>query len=258
LRLGAPSSAVQSCRLITGWSQVRILGGPPAADLARKRLAELPAAEEAIEAARASAAAAVESAKARLHDNQTARRALERDVAAVDTRMARFEDHKAAVKTNHEYQALTHEIAMAKGEKDAIEDRILVLMEAADGLAAELKADDAALARATREGEATRAALVAERAGLDAELRRLASERAAQAALADSRALATYEQLLKGRRGIAVTPMIDGICSACHVRLRPHVDQQVRRNDGLVQCESCQRILYFQAPLPQASAHSGQ
>jgi predicted nucleic acid-binding Zn-ribbon protein len=31
----------------------------------------------------------------------------------------------------------------------------------------------------------------------------------------------------------------------CHVRLRPQVFNEVRRNEALIQCDSCLRILYF-------------
>jgi predicted nucleic acid-binding Zn-ribbon protein len=37
------------------------------------------------------------------------------------------------------------------------------------------------------------------------------------------------------------------------VRLRPQVAQVVRRNEDVVQCESCQRILYYRADQPQAT-----
>jgi predicted nucleic acid-binding Zn-ribbon protein len=40
----------------------------------------------------------------------------------------------------------------------------------------------------------------------------------------------------------------DGLCSACHVRLRPQVFQEVRRNDQIIQCASCNRILYYVPP----------
>lgn len=219
-----------------------------AADAARRRLGELPAAEEAIAARAAEAAAALEAVKARLAENNEKRRALEKDVAGVDTRLARFDAHKAAVKTNQEYTALLHEIAGAKAEKDGVEEQILVLLEAADGLTADLKAAAAAVAEARSEGEAARAALGTERRALETELSRLAAERTTQAAGVDARHLATYEQLLKGRRGIAVARLAGETCTACHVRLRPHVAQMVRRNDTIVQCESCQRILFFVAP----------
>ena len=219
-----------------------------AADAARKRLADLPVAEQAIAAALAAARGTADAVKARIQENQGARRALEKDIAGVDTRLARFEDHKAAVKTNHEYTALLHEIATAKSEKDAIEERLLVLMEEADALAAELKAADTAFKGEQAKADQARAAIGTERTQLDAEVARLATERARETRNIEAPLLAKYDQLLKLRRGVAVAQMTGEICAACHVRLRPHVTQQVRRNDAIVTCDSCQRILYFVPP----------
>jgi predicted nucleic acid-binding Zn-ribbon protein len=163
----------------------------------------------------------------------------------VDTRLARFDDHKAAVKTNQEFTALLHEIATAKQEKDGIEEQILVLMETADALSAELKADERALAERKKEAETQRGVLGRERSALEAELARLAHERTGEARGLDTGLIAKYEQLLKQRRGLAVAAMIGETCSACHVRLRPHITQMIRRNDEILACESCQRLLYF-------------
>ena len=219
-----------------------------ATDAARRRLAELPAAEQEIQRTLAATSAAVEEVKTQQQENQHARRALEKDVAQVDTRLARFDDHKAAVKTNQEYTALLHEIATAKSEKDALEDRILVLMEDADRLGSELKAAQQTQATAKTDGDKARAALETERAQLERELTRLGHERIGEARGVEPPLMGKYDQLIKQRRGLAVAQMIGETCAACHVRLRPHVAQQIRRNDAIVQCDSCQRILYFQAP----------
>ena len=216
-----------------------------AAEGARRRLGELPAAEQAIDAAIAAASHAVDAAKARLAENQHTRRELEKQVAVVDGRLSRFEDHKAAVKTNQEFTALLHEITTAKVEKDAVEEQILVLLEAADVITAEIKAAEKALADARRDGEVTRSGLKAERQMLDAELARLTSERVRETASVEKPVLARYEQILKQRRMIAVAPIEGELCTACHVRLRPAVAQQIRRNDSIVPCDSCSRILYF-------------
>jgi len=229
-----------------------------AADTARKRIAELPAAEQAIAQHLAASKAAGDAVKARIQQNADARRALEKDIAGVDTRLARFDDHKAAVKTNHEYTALLHEISTAKSEKDAIEERLLILMDEGDGLARELKASDAALKEEQARSQAALASLGQERQSLEGELTRLARERTAAAGNVEPRTLALYEQLLKGRRGVAMARMEGELCSVCHVRLRPHVTQQVRRNDSIVQCESCQRILYTVAPAADANAPSSK
>jgi len=221
-----------------------------ATEEARRRLSELPAAEAAIDKAIADAGTAVDDARSRLAVNQEARRKLEKDVAGVDARLSRFEDHKAAVKTNQEFTALLHEIETAKGEKDAIEDRILVLMEEADEIAAQLKAAETGVTDATREGEQTRTALQEERRATEERLADLAVSRKGEAAGLDAAVLARYEQLLKVRRGVAVAAMNGETCAACFVRLRPHVAQQIRRNDTIVECESCQRILYYEPPAP--------
>jgi len=226
-----------------------------AADGARRRMAELPAAEQAIAQRQEDAASLMEAVKARIQENQQARRTLDKDVAAVDVRLARFDDHKAAVKTNQEYTALLHEIATAKSEKDAIEDRILMLMEAADTLTVELKAAEAAVAKAKLEGDAERNALATEQAALEHELQKLSAQRARKVAETSPTVFAKYDQLLRSRRGLAVVQMLGEICSACHVRLRPQIAQIVRRNEDVVQCESCQRILYY-VPVPeQATGH---
>jgi predicted nucleic acid-binding Zn-ribbon protein len=38
------------------------------------------------------------------------------------------------------------------------------------------------------------------------------------------------------------------------VRLRPAIFQQIRHNTGIVQCDSCQRILYFVPPVAAPTA----
>ena len=68
--------------------------------------------------------------------------------------------------------------------------------------------------------------------------------------------VAEYSGLLCALRwavdqGVAVTTATrDGLCSVCHVRLRPQVFQLVRQNDSIIQCDSCQRILYYIPPPP--------
>ena len=225
-----------------------------AADAARKKINEVPAAERALDAAIATAQSAVDEAKAKVNDNGTARRALEKDVAAIDARMAKFEDHKAAVKTNQEFQALNHEIEVAQTSKSALEDQIIALMDEADILTAALKTAETTLADQKKAADSSRKALHADRATQEAELARLAGERSAATPSIPAALLTKYDQVAKNRKGIAVAAMIAGHCTACHVRLRPHVEQQVRRNDSIVTCDSCQRILYYVPPAGEAPA----
>lgn len=223
-----------------------------AAETARRRLTELPAALQAIESRIADATQGLDEARQALNGNQQSRRDLEKQVASVDSRLARFDEHKAAVKTNQEYTALLHEIETARREKDGLEEQILVLLEEADTLQARVRDAETAVADARGQGDADRAALAAERTALEAEVTRLEQQKKRDAVDVPAAVLARYEQLLKQRKMLAVAELHGEICAACHVRLRPAISQQIRRNADIVACESCQRILYAPPPAPAA------
>ncbi|HYN65168.1 MAG TPA: C4-type zinc ribbon domain-containing protein, partial [Candidatus Limnocylindrales bacterium] len=65
----------------------------------------------------------------------------------------------------------------------------------------------------------------------------------------EPRLIALFEQVARARKGVAICSATrDGLCSVCHVRLRPQVFQLVRQNDSIIQCDTCQRILYYVPP----------
>lgn len=225
------------------------------ASQARRKLAEGPEREAAFAARIESAQQRLADAKAQLAANQDARRAIEKDVALHQGRLSKYRDQAMAVKTNQEYHAIQHEIAHAQGEVKKHEDAMLERMVETDDLTATIKAADAQLATEQKTIDADRKKAQVEDADLQKSLDALGAQRATIIAAIDPRVLATYEQGATRRQGIAVAEAKDGICTICHVRLRPQVFNDVRRNDGIVQCESCQRILYFvPAPASQTQA----
>ena len=197
----------------------------------------------------------VEAVKQRLKENQEARRALEKDAAVHQTRLARYKDQLAEVKTNREYQAMQHEIETAQKELGAAEEKVLERMMDADVLTADVKRAEAALAAQQKELAAEKAALVEELGGAETSLRQATEARAALVQSLEPRLIALFDQVARARKGVAIcTATRDGLCSVCHMRLRPPVFQQVRHNDSIVQCESCQRILYWTPPPPPVEA----
>jgi predicted nucleic acid-binding Zn-ribbon protein len=216
-----------------------------AANAARKKLAEGPEREKAFDTRLAAAKDAIADAKAKLAENQEARRGIEKEIAVHQGRLSKYRDQAMAVKTNQEYHAIQHEIAHAQGEIKTHEDAMLERMVEADDLAATIKASEAALAAEQKTIEADRKRFQAEDAEAQKMLDALAAERGTLVAAIDKRILSMYDIGVAKRQGIAVAEVKDGICTVCHVRLRPQMLNEVRRNDAIVQCESCQRILYF-------------
>jgi predicted nucleic acid-binding Zn-ribbon protein len=227
------------------------------ADRLRRRIADMPAARAALDARIASRTGSVDAVKQRVAANQTLRREIEKDLAAVQGRLSKFKNQLMEVKTNKEYQAMQKEISVAEEEVSSQETRMLECMEEADALAIELKAAEAALktdrAEVTRELEQ----LDAERADIERRLQQTLQERQGLAAQVSRDALGVFERVAHGRKGLAMAEARDGLCTVCHVRLRPQAYNEVRRNDSLIQCDSCQRILYF-VPVPSAATPQPQ
>lgn len=193
----------------------------------------------------------LDAAKTRLTENQDARRALEKDVAMYQARLSKFRDQQGAVKTNKEYQALGHEIETAQADIAGVEEKVIERMVEADGVAADVKKAEVAFAAHQKQVDAEKKELAEELTGVQAALARATEARAALVKELEPRLVALFEQVAKVRKGIAVTTATrDGLCSVCHVRLRPQVFQQVRANDQVIQCDSCQRILYYIPPPP--------
>jgi predicted nucleic acid-binding Zn-ribbon protein len=197
------------------------------------------------------ATSAVDDVKLRIKSSQEARREAEKSAAVYQARLTKFKDQLSEVKTNREYQAMQHEIATAQTDLGVAEEKVLERMLEADALGVELKQAEAELAKQTRAIEAEKIALAEELKTTESTLSTARSARAHLVSVLEPRLLSMFEQVARVRKGAAVSIVTrDGLCSLCHVRLRPAVFQQVRQNDSIIQCDSCQRIMHYVPPPP--------
>jgi len=235
-----------------------------AAQDARRRLAEEPERENAFAAQLAAARDVVGAAKAKLAESQSARRDHEKTVALHQGRLSKFREQAMSVKTNQEYHAVQKEIEFAQTEMKTAEDQVLERMLEADDLTAAIKRAEAELASEQKKVDAARKAMAAESAELKATLERVAVERKDVVRSLPPQVFSTFELVASRRNGVAVAEARDGICTICHVRMRPQVFNTVRRNEEIIQCESCSRFLYFvpvgaaAAPAPDTASQPAQ
>ncbi len=220
-----------------------------AAERLRRRIADLPAVQAALDERLTQLSGAVAGVKERMAVSQAARREIEKDLAAVQARLSKYKDQLMEVKTNKEYHAVQTEISAAEQLVRQQEDRLLDRMEEAESHAAELKAAEAALKTGQADVARDRQQLDLERTSAESTLDRTTAERTQLASRLSPHALSLFESVSRHRKGVALSQAREGHCTQCHVRLRPQVYNEIRRNDSLIQCESCSRILYY-VPTP--------
>ncbi|MCL6480470.1 MAG: hypothetical protein K6U02_01970 [Firmicutes bacterium] len=224
----------------------------------RQQLSSFPARFAELERQLAAARKLLDDSRAALTKSLTDRKTLELDVEQWKQRIRKYKDQTAEVKSNEAYRALQHEIAQAEIELARAEDRLLERMVAAEELERQLREAERTLRAAEASAAAERSQLEAEQVNLERALAALADERERVLRVLPTDLLNLYQKIARKHGGVALAEVREETCSACRVRIRPQVYQELRRpdNDQIFHCESCTRILYCAEHDAAGVAHS--
>jgi uncharacterized protein len=215
-------------------------------------LEELPRRLELARQDLAAVEAKVAGAQTGLDDVRKKRRDLERDIAQADQNVLKFETDKIKVKTNEEFRALNHQIALEKERKSGLEDRMLVLFDEEEEGGDRVKKLKAELEVMTRDLAAREADTRAREEDDRHRLGGIRSERDDLARGLEERLLSRYENIRTRKGGIAVVAVARGACGGCHTQQPPQKVNEIRKEDALHTCDFCGRFLV--RPLEEAPA----
>src|SRR6266852_8606124 len=190
----------------------------------------------------------LEADRAALTANQKDRKRLEGEIQIQQQKISKLKDQMLEAKTNEQYRAFQHEIDYCETEIRRAEDRMLELMGESEPLERNVKTAETALKQEKGQVEAEKQQARERTAGDQKELDQLQAERKRTASQMTPKVMANYERVRKLRRGIAVAEAVDGRCSQCQMALRLQFFQDLRRDEQVMYCESCSRILYYNPP----------
>jgi predicted nucleic acid-binding Zn-ribbon protein len=198
----------------------------------------------------------VEAKEEELLDLQKSRRALERDLDEMAERIKEQEAQLPKVSNNKEYQAYLGEISAAKGRVSEAESRLLEMMEKEETLAGEVDAVHKSLEPRVAEIERTRRELESQLGRNEEMIPVLEKDRADIAGRLSPDVRNRYERIAKGKEGLAVVSIIKGACGGCFTAQPPQRINEVKRNDRLITCEHCGRVLVWNnGPQGEGGAH---
>lgn len=196
--------------------------------------------------------AATAAARTALARNLERRAALDSEYSAleahgreIDTKITRLEGQLRNVIVTREAEAIQREIGLLRSERDADDERGLLILEENEALAAAAAALQGEIDTAsTAESDAVTALAVAD-AVLDQEVAELASRRSALAAEVPGTLLAEYDSRRPAFAGVAVARLQGTRCNGCHLDLSRVEIEALRAvpSDTLPECPQCARIL---------------
>ncbi len=173
------------------------------------------------------------------------RRQVERDIEDLEARKKKSQAKLSSVSTNKEYRAALKEIEELDRNRSLFEDKALELMEQVEQLEGEIGAAAKGLEELKKRTEADKRAIQQEMKNLDECLDDLVKEREQLCAKVDRELLSRYNMLRERRGGLAVSPVICGVCQTCHMGIPPQKFNELIRGDSLMSCPNCQRIIYW-------------
>jgi uncharacterized protein len=217
------------------------------ADLARE-IATLPKHIAEIEKKLVAHERKLEADRAALSANHKERKKCEVDIQMQEQKISKLKDQMLQAKTNEQYRAFQNEIDFCQKEIGKSEDRILERMGESEPLEKNVKAAEGALKTEKTQVEAEKQ-VARERTAADQKAsHELNQERAGIVAQIASATYQLYERVRKARKGIGVAETVEGRCGACQMTVRPQFMQELKKQDRIMSCESCQRILYYNPP----------
>ena len=204
-----------------------------------------PAAVQKREEDLAAAEALLQEEMDKLDSHDSLRRETELEIQDLDERLKKAEVKLSSITSNKEYKAALKEIEGIRHEKEALETAVIELMEQKDALVSACDDNRKKAETMKQQFDQDRKQILRDMKILDKDLKKLEKERKRFCKATEGSLLEKYDMLKGHKNGLAITPVIKGVCQTCHMAIPPQKFNELIRGDKLMTCPSCARIMYW-------------
>ena len=180
-------------------------------------------------------------------------RDLEGRLNAAETKMKDRRMRITRIRNDKELGLAKREVELLKEETGTLETELVAVMEQAEAATAKLQGLETELARLTGERDAEANELREKIERLSGEMERERATRTELIETVDGDLRRKYEMIFSRRGGLAVVEARGGICQGCRMHLPPQLFNEIQRNEHVILCPSCQRMLFWRADAEEAS-----
>jgi uncharacterized protein len=174
------------------------------------------------------------------------RRHKEGQLTLEQEKVKKTEGRMSEVKTNKEYQAILTEIDTMKGAHNREEEEILQLLDEIDELKKSLSKREKEIASILTKIEGEKKTLQEKMTRDEAILKRQIERREIVAKQLESNLYKLYNTLKEKRQGVGVVSARQETCQGCYVNVPPQMFIEVQKNNAVIRCPNCNRILYWE------------
>jgi hypothetical protein len=187
----------------------------------------------------------VQKEKERAESLEKTRRQKEGHLNLEQEKIKRAEGRMSEVKTNKEYQALLSEIDTIKEANSRIEEEILQVLDEIDELKKDLSKREKEVGVTLEKIEGDRKKIQEKMALDDKVWDEQIERREILSKQIESKLFKLYNTLKDKRGGVGVVNVKNETCQGCFVNVPPQMFIEVQKNNALIRCPHCNRILYW-------------
>ena len=186
----------------------------------------------------------VNSAESEIKGNEVEISKIELDIDTRKDSITKLKNQQLETKKNEEFAAMEHSITNYQDEISKLEDSQLELMEKGEELNNSLEEANDIYAKEQKVVDAELAIIKERKIQFSKKIEELKSDREKIASNIDNDLLDQYNRIFKSKKGVAVSELVNDICSGCHMKVTPTTAGMVRAEKVVSTCDQCGRILY--------------
>jgi predicted nucleic acid-binding Zn-ribbon protein len=161
-------------------------------------------------------------------------------------KIKRAEARMFEVKTNKEYQALLNEIEAIKEASSREEEEILRVLDEIDELKKNFSKREKEVVAILEKIEAEKKTIEEKMIQDDEIWKKEMERREVLSKQVESKLYKLYNTLKEKRQGVGVVSVKHETCQGCFVNIPPQMFIEVQKNNALIRCPNCNRVLYWE------------
>jgi len=195
--------------------------------------------------------------RASLAETEKFRRDLEGQLKVDEGNITRAKAKLTQVKTSKDYMAAQREIEATRKMVGDREEEVLRLIEAIDATKKTIAGHEADVAE-------LRTHIASEESVVEGKLAEVRTKAAEERVTRDALAAQVKPEFLKKyssirlRRGLAVVPVVRGVCQGCHMSIPPQLYNLLQRGTSIETCPQCARIIYWSELMKEKELEEGE
>lgn len=191
--------------------------------------------------------------KERLKTGEQRQREIEAEIEDENAKLKDRQTKLMSVQTNREYQSILKETEDTKQQNKQREEELLLLIEQTESIKTKISELTALCESEETELQEETATIATKAKDLEAQKSKIQKDRDKQAKKVNSKFLKRYEMLRQKRNGLAMAGVTNGVCKGCNMNIPPQLFNNLLREDEILSCPTCNRMMYHLPVVEKAS-----